>query len=207
MIFQLESTALGADEEAPSGSGKDWSRALRGFRSEHNFFINTGSAESHWKILKDSDEFIEDAQKDLSLQLSYAFHLQLVSHFGYYLGSSVGITKNQTRPKNFRILQTLILPGLDAGLVFEPSNNWRTMMGYTFGWQRLDSIRFDSDSLKASVTADCRSYHFSVDYFFELSDGVRVEYERFTLLYSAPGSLNIEKRGTAVKVGYLKHLI
>ncbi len=188
----------------------NWDKAIRGFRAEHNFSVGIGSDSSLLGAAKGTGSRITSRSESLRAEVAYSFHLPIFKGFGYYLGSTAGLIREQFNDNQFQGNYNMILPGLDAGLAWNLSNRWRLGLGYTFGWQRVESLKiqdFTDEGAKVSINGESVSYRASIDYFFKLSEAVRIEFEQFTFYFSAPAILDLEKNGRSLKFIFLKHLI
>src|SRR6478609_667105 len=72
---------------------KEWGRAVRGFRREHNFALSYGHAFNRWKgHLTDDPRPFAFRVEAHELRIQYSFHLPLIGGLGYYLGTEASVT-------------------------------------------------------------------------------------------------------------------
>ncbi len=214
LSLELSLPALGQakdlSEEESSRISVDWSKALRGFRSDHNFSVSLGVDGSNWRLVRGDNPRFSVASQSLRSEVSYSFHLPLLFGIGYYLGTTFGVRSDRFSGSELSSYYSILLPGLDLGVVWNVANNCRINAGYSFSWQRLDSLKItdlNDGVAKSSLTGEAVSYRAGLDYFFNISEALRVEYEQLTFFYSSPSILDLEINGRSVKLGYLKHLL
>ncbi len=189
---------------------REWSRAVRGFRREHNFSVAYGYVVSRWKgHLTDSSDIFSFANEGHQARISYAFHLPLVGGFGYYLGTQtsalVAVPSRDSKGDEI----SYGLPGLNVGLIINLSDRVRVASGVEFGWHRIEKLglpeRFERKRI--SVTGETLTWNGQIDYFYELSWAVQLTYESSELNYASEESLSLRKLSRTWSLGILKHLI
>lgn len=189
---------------------REWSRAVRGFRREHNFSVSYGYVVSRWKgHLTDSTDIFSFASEGHQARISYAFHLPLVGGLGYYLGTQTGALIAATSRESEGGEISYGLPGLNVGLILNLSDRVRLSSGIELGWQRIEKLgmpeRFNKKRI--SVTGETQSWNGQIDYFYELSWAVQLTYETSELNYNSKESLSLRKLSRSLSLGILKHLI
>ncbi len=189
---------------------KEWSRAIRGFRREHNFSVSYGNVSSHWRGHVSKDETVFSF-KNLGHQVrfNYAFHLPLYAGFGYYLGTQTSVLIAAANKSNEAAEVSYGLPGLNSGLTLNLSDHLRCSAGLELGWQRIEKLGLPEawDRKRISVTGETRTWHGQIDYFYELSWAFVLEYESSELSYNPTESLSLSKVSHTWSLGLLKHLI
>ena len=189
---------------------KEWSRAIRGFRREHNFMVNYGLVANSWEAqLAGYDKSFHFKTAGQQLGFDYSFHLPLWGGLGYVLGTKLTaviispFTLTQVSSVSFG------LPGMNVGLVLNSSDHFRMGAGMEFGWHRIDRLRLPIEEFRKpiSITGETRAYRLSADYFYELSWALHLEYEVAKFSYQTSESLKLLKSSRAWSVGVLKHLI
>jgi hypothetical protein len=198
----------------------EWSRAIRGFRRDHNFSLSYGRVWSQWDGVltqSNSEEGEIDQPKSFSfsnsgnlISLNYAFHLPIWEGFGYYLGTKTHVYKavrqnSEVRGDEF----SFGLPGLNAGLVYNFSDHLRTSVGLELGWQRIERLKVPSlTGIKdVSISGESMSWLGQLDYFYELSWAFQLSYESSRFSYAKAENLSLHKSSQIWSVGILKHLI
>ncbi|MCX6128333.1 MAG: hypothetical protein NTX25_04625, partial [Proteobacteria bacterium] len=189
---------------------QEWSRAIRGFRGEHNFSIGYGYAVSQWQVhLSGHDEPIHFETRGHQVCMAYSFHLPIWQGVGYALGtrSSVLMDASANQEKGSEL--SYGLPGLHAGLVWNISDHLRVGSGLEFGWQRIDQLRLPKiwNQKQIAITGETRSYYLAADYFYELSWALHLDYELTRLSYLTTESIDLYKNSKTWSLGILKHLI
>jgi hypothetical protein len=189
---------------------KEWSRAVRGFRREHNFSISYGYVISRWKgHLTDDEDIFSFANEGHQVRIAYAFHLPLMGGFGYYLGTQTSALMAASSREGKGSELSYGLPGLNVGLILNLSDRVRVASGVELGWQRIEKLglpeRFESKRI--SVTGETRTWNGQIDYFYELSWAAQLTYEASELNYAPAESLSLRKVSRSWSLGILKHLI
>ncbi len=189
---------------------KEWSRAIRGFRGEHNFMVSCGLVANNWEVsLAGYNESFNFKTKGQQLGFDYNFHLPLWKGFGYVLGTR--LRAETISPFSLIRVSSVSfgLPGINLGLVLNSSDHFRMGVGVEFGWHRIDRFHLPFDNVKKqiSITGESRAYRLSMDYFYELSWAFHLEYELAAFTYQKSESLKIQKYSKAWSVGIVKHLI
>ncbi|HYX34097.1 MAG TPA: hypothetical protein VE954_13375 [Oligoflexus sp.] len=189
---------------------KEWSRAVRGFRREHNFSVSYGLVTSRWKgHLTDDANIFSFSNEGHQARISYSFHLPLMGRFGYYLGTqtSVLVAASSRDSKGGEI--SYGLPGLNVGVILNLSDRVRVASGLELGWHRIEKLGLPEsfERKRISVTGETRTWNGQVDYFYELSWAVQLTYEASELNYAPAESLSLHKVSRSWSLGILKHLI
>lgn len=189
---------------------REWSRAVRGFRREHNFSVSYGYVVSRWKgHLTESTDIFSFANEGHQARISYAFHLPLVGGFGYYLGTQTSALMAETSRESEGGEISYGLPGLNVGLIVNLSDRVRLSSGIELGWHRIEKLglpeRFENKRI--SVTGETQTWNGQIDYFYELSWAVQLTYESSELTYNSKESLSLRKLSRSWSLGILKHLI
>jgi hypothetical protein len=189
---------------------REWSRAVRGFRREHNFSVSYGYVVSRWKgHLTDSTDIFSFANEGHQARISYAFHLPLVGGFGYYLGTQTSALVAASSRDSEGGEISYGLPGLNLGLIVNVSDRVRVASGVELGWHRIEKLglpeRFEHKRI--SVTGETQIWNAQIDYFYELSWAVQLTYEAAELNYNPKESLSLRKVSRTWSLGILKHLI
>jgi hypothetical protein len=189
---------------------REWSRAVRGFRREHNFSVSYGYVVSRWKgHLTDSTDIFSFANEGHQARIAYAFHLPLVGGFGYYLGTQTSALLAPTSRESEGGEISYGLPGLNVGLIVNLSDRVRLASGIELGWHRIEKLglpeRFERKRI--SVTGETQTWNGQFDYFYELSWAVQLTYESSELTYNSKESLALRKLSRSWSLGILKHLI
>lgn len=189
---------------------KQWSRAVRGFRREHNFMVSYGQVYSRWKgHLTDDPRLFSFQNTGHQVRLGYSFHLPLIGGLGYYLGTQTSalIAASSADRKGGEI--SYGLPGLNAGLILNLSDRLRVSSGVELGWQRIEKLGLPEsfDHNRISVSGENRTWSGAIDYFYELSWAVQLVYESAELNYAPSETLSLSKLSRSWSLGILKHLI
>jgi hypothetical protein len=189
---------------------REWSRAVRGFRREHNFSVSYGYVVSRWKgHLTDSTDIFSFANEGHQARISYAFHLPLVGGLGYYLGTQTSALMAESSRESVGGEISYGLPGLNVGLIVNLSDRVRFASGLELGWHRIEKLglpeRFERKRI--SVTGETQTWNGQIDYFYELSWAVQLTYESSELTYNSKESLALRKLSRTWSLGILKHLI
>lgn len=189
---------------------REWSRAVRGFRREHNFSVSYGYVVSRWKgHLTDSTDIFSFANEGHQARISYAFHLPLVGGLGYYLGTQTSALMAESSRESVGGEISYGLPGLNVGLIVNLSDRVRLASGLELGWHRIEKLglpeRFERKRI--SVTGETQTWNGQIDYFYELSWAVQLTYESSELTYNSKESLALRKLSRTWSLGILKHLI
>jgi hypothetical protein len=189
---------------------KEWSRAVRGFRREHNFSISYGHVIGRWKghLTDDSTRF-SFANEGHQVRIAYAFHLPLLGPFGYYLGTQTSALMAPSTHKTRGSEISYGLPGLNLGLVLNLSDRLRVASGVELGWHRIEKLGLPEsfESKRISITGETRTWNAQIDYFYRLSWAVQLSYETSELQYAPEDSLSLGKLSRTWSLGILKHLI
>ncbi len=189
---------------------REWSRAVRGFRREHNFSVAYGYVVSRWKgHLTDSTDIFSFANEGHQARISYAFHLPLVGGFGYYLGTQTSALVAAPSRDNKGDEISYGLPGLNVGLIINLSDRVRVASGVEFGWHRIEKLGLPEtfERKRISVTGETLTWNGQIDYFYELSWAFQLTYESSELNYASEESLSLRKLSRTWSLGILKHLI
>jgi hypothetical protein len=188
----------------------DWDRVIRGFRRDHNFTLGLGRAMHRWEgnVPGQADRF-RFSSEGWQLDFGYSFHLPLGWGFGYTLGTQTGFGFSESSGSGFRTAFTLHLPGWEVGLIWNLNERWRFFSSLIYSWQRVDRLQLPPErgSQKVALTGDARGYRFAIDYFYNLSWGLRVEGEALDFSYDSKEDLDLRKTGRTLRLAIVKHLL
>lgn len=199
-----------------------WNQVLRGFRQGHNFSLTLGADRGLWYgNLPDTSETQDSSSTETEqinyqfnyqtvaykVRLSYGFHIQIADGFGYYLGTQLGSNfyESAEDADEYRRARVFDLPGILAGLTYNVTPSFRVMLGIDAHLKRLD--KFYASPENAIVTARSFSHSVKVDYFFTLTDGIRVEYSDLKLFFNREDALKIRRASKLYMLGWVGHLI
>jgi len=197
-----------------------WERYTQGFRKEHNVAVTTGSARGVWKIKRFST--IQDKEipsEALWLKFQYSFHLPLWQGFGYLLGSSAGVLYEQDTKEGLKPGLAWHLPGLLVGVVYNYSPSFRVVLAEEIFLERMENLEARPPENPASLDANMLSLldvSLSVDYFFSLHLGVRLDAHYRKIFYTAPENayeerlpegVSFEKQDRWLGLGIVYHFL
>jgi hypothetical protein len=188
----------------------DWSRALRNFRRDHNFAVNVGTVYTKWKgLLPGYDRKFSFETRGYSVGCEYSFHIPWGYGFGYRLGTSTGIIFSEQNDDKYETYYRAILPGLEAGIVWNASDRIRLSATFVYGWQRVDGLRFSPEwgDRKVSFTGETLSQKASLEYFYNLTTAAIITYDQGLFFYSESEKYEIQETTKALSVGIVKHLL
>ena len=197
----------------------EWEKSVRGFRRDHNFAVSTGIVTGVWRFRRFGSIQNESLPSSANYaRFQYSFHLPLKRGFGYFLGSSVGSTINETtHDEGFRPPLMISLPGVLFGLAWNASPAVRFVAGADLFLERLERIHYDtesSDNPTVSITARSVALHVACDFYLKLAWAVRTEaYWRGFRTVRPNNAANygtnvmIEKEESALGLGLAYHFI
>lgn len=201
-----------------------WERYVRGFRRDHNFSVSSGISRGHWVV--DKFEEIESKRfysEGVYSKFRYSFHIEIYHSFGYLLGSSAGyfqeLKNSKTKTQEFVPTSAYQFPGLVGGIVWDMSPMWRVTAAADIFLERHNNIKKRAseghDEEVISVTAESLDLLATVDYFYTLTWGVRLEaHNRQSQLKSPTSndkgyfpSIKITRKDQWYGVGLLYHIL
>ncbi|MFW7377924.1 MAG: hypothetical protein ACOH5I_03830 [Oligoflexus sp.] len=189
-----------------------WDRAVRGFRRDHNFSLNSGIDMGIWSgHVGTKDQAFELGSSIPFLNFQYSFHLVLLRDFGlgYFVGTKTRLFFFEKADDDaFQNPRIYGLPGAVGGLTWNLSPVFRVNLGLEGSPVRIEKFHAPghSDS-RVSATAQVISYRFSGDFFFRLGSGLNLEYELYRLTYDSANGVRIRRRGESWSLGWTWHLI
>lgn len=179
---------LSLDEPPPH----TWERFVRKFRRDHHFALIGQYFRGYWH-LNHVGESIDQKFNSVgqSYRFQYTFHLQIYKKFGYFLGSEIGYSVDQSKiDASYRPVDSLCFPGALIGIVynFSPPHRILTQIGASL--ERFDDITFENPNSteRQSVSLHMTSFEWSTsyDYFFSLSWGLRGSYGKRLSYFDRP---------------------
>lgn len=158
----------------------NWQRFVGGFRKNHNFAVVVGRASNRWYV-RDfgtiGDEHIES--KAAYAKFQYSFHIPFSRSFGALLGSSTGYYfESLSDGSGFRAGPAIHLPGVLAGLVFNPTPVWRILVTAESYLERIETLRNTSVEPQEVLQTTMLTYYdfgLMIDFFYSLNWAVRAE--------------------------------
>ena len=196
-----------------------WERFVRRFRRDHNFSLALGVGSASWQVEKFGT--IQGRRYDntsLFSLMRFAYHVQLVRGFGYFLGSTVGYnyeTADSRRP--FRPTSAIRFPGVLGGLVMNFTPSLRAGVGGDIYLERHDGVqerdRIDPDP-EISFNMQVFELHAFFDIFYSINWALRISgggrYMQFFKPRESKGldiDGNIKKSDQFLGLGFVFHLI
>lgn len=195
----------------------DWQRAIRDFRREHNFSILAGRTISVWDGHLDGVTEYSFLSQGYEFGAAYAFHIPWTGGFGYTLGTSASVIAGEKSRDDYQIHYRARLPGVELGLVYNINQHFRLNATLIYGWERVDQLRLPKEfqHRKLSLTGETLAYRIALDYFYQLTWAVRVEFESSEFCYTSKQSFcyygkethELEKISNNARIGIVKHLL
>ena len=119
---------------AAAVSADDVSKYIYGFRKDNQFSLLLSFSTREWHLRQD-DSFND---RNLAVHFVYRFQLQLTKHFGYYLGTRLGL--RYSFPAKRRNFHSLLLPGAAAGFIWYANAQWQTLLGMEAFLERVPRL-------------------------------------------------------------------
>jgi len=201
-----------------------WERYVRGFRRDHNFSVSSGFSRGTWIV--DKFEEIESehfSSEGIYSKFRYSFHIEIYHGFGYLLGSSIGyhqaLNNSKTNKRAFVAKSSYQFPGLLGGLVWDISPMWRISAATDLFLERYDSIKKQvsegHDEEVISITSESLDLFATIDYFYTLTWGIRLEGHNCQSQLISPTSndkglfpaIKISKKDRWFGLGILYHIL
>lgn len=174
-----------------------WDRLVRGFRKEHSVILATGVEDRRWSL--DDQARITDqpfSTRTVRSVFTYNFHIQIHKGFGYYLGTSLGVSQGEKgkRPggEPFKVGRSLSLPGVQAGLVQNFNPGMRMLLGLDAHLERMEALatRVPGDRQESIyVTTRALGALWAAEFFLKLDTALRLEAGWSRLYYTAPENI------------------
>lgn len=193
----------------------EWDRAVRGFRREHNFTLLVGSAHEQWNLhtfgVAPGNQSIP--RTAYTARFQYAFHIPITGSVGYFLGSGIGtrIGKKEDANDRFQRPTSFALPGIIAGLAYNPTPVMRLTIGVDAYLERLDNIgyvsAFADPTIKVAATGRVMSYHAAMELFFRLNWAIKLFWERDILRLKTAGDVDVTRSTRQMGAGLVYHLL
>ncbi len=156
------------------------------FRSGHNLSAFISGEYTNWNVIQSStpstqDDAIQrvDASKPvIGLFFRYAYHINIISSFGFFIGSTVGIFASNGSyglAKNFYPGYGVPFPTVMAGLVQNIGQDFRLLAGteYSAAWFPKMTISSNNGVNKAlNPTLDMISVFTGVDHFLNQNTAI-----------------------------------
>ncbi|RDB36208.1 hypothetical protein [Spirobacillus cienkowskii] len=148
------------------------------FRSGHNLSIFYSAEYSKWdvsqKISSSSNQKISAFQShaiNSGLFLRYSYHINLISRFGFFVGTTTGFLTDFNLGSNTRLLQShgYLFPSILGGLTYNLAKS-RILAGieYSAVWYKFMNVKTDADIVKnISPVPDMICIFLGLDYFFK----------------------------------------
>jgi len=159
-----------------------WDRYVRKFRRDHHLAASMSYDKGNWYVgsfgrIKGSRHL----SQGIDTTLQYSFHIQLLSKFGYYLGSSTGyFAEFQKRhDEDFGPSSMWKLPGIAGGFVFNYNSTGRILVGseiYLSRIVRLETKDSFGESQRIAISGESFDLMAGWDRFVTLNWAVRVQY-------------------------------
>ena len=184
-----------------------WERSIRGFRRDHNFSLMLGASSGRWVgTMPETSGDIDYTTTRYLLRGTYSFHLELGYSVGYFLGTSMGATLSENaNVEGFRSPRVYELPGVRLGLTWNLSPGVRVSGGVDVHLTRIDKFYHEAET--AVTTSRSLARKLTVDFFVSISQGLRLEYESYTLKVDGGNGVKIQRTGEGVSIGWVRHLI
>lgn len=146
-----------------------WQRYIRGFRKKHHFSFALGVSKQSWDLSKvDNIAKQKFSNSGISLKFKYHYHLNITYDFGFFLGSTFGITRVFTSSESsIDTLTSVEYPGVLAGVVYNRSPNFRIWFAAERYLERMDpiTIRYNDRQTKNGLTMTTYDFSLGTDYF------------------------------------------
>jgi len=227
LLFQLKAPSAQGEEtpplQNPMGSVEadfklqihEWDRAVRGFRREHNFALLVGSAQEQWNLraFGEAPENQSIPRTSYTSRFQYTFHIPMSGSVGYFLGSGIGTRIGRKKDANDRLQRptSLVLPGIIAGMAYNPTPVLRLTIGVDAYLERLDNIGFESafadPAVKVSATGRVVSYHVAMELFFRLNWAIKLFWEQDVLRLKTAGDVDVSRTTRQLGAGLVYHLL
>lgn len=207
------------DIESYRKNVSDWDAIVRGFRRDHNFSLVGGLSQSRWQLGKIEPTRSEERARGYYYRIQYHYHIRIVDHFGYYLGSSAMATPYEffKHDEKYYVERSFSIPGLSLGLVYDFSSIFRALVGAEGHLQRIEHLEYrgsEAPPRKATITARVFGAYVAFDLFYQLGWALRLEGAWRHYSYKPPADaaqyavdLDLSKIETLVGLGLVYHLI
>lgn len=204
-----------------------WDRIVRGFRFAHNFSLGVSNRKKKWEMSGSiSHDNVDNlysstyATEATMVMFSYSFHLPISESFGYFLGSSVGISLSEaSADKEMEVDRTLELPGVILGLVWNVSPALRLSLaldGHLLRVEKLREAHSEGDLPGSVVYMNGVGFYPEVaaEFFYRLGSALKLAYvysfEQFTSPDGSEGrpiGVSRSNQGKGILVGVTYHII
>ncbi|KAB8029794.1 hypothetical protein [Fluviispira multicolorata] len=151
------------------------------FRSGHTLSLLTSWDHSTWNVSQNSASSfgtissLSETRLGVGLYLRYAYHINIVSNFGFFLGTTAGLLLPVSNYGSLKPVYGYAFPTVMGGLSLNFSQNYRLLTGAEYGaaWFPDMTILTDTTSTAASTSRalapvpDVFSYFVGLDYFYK----------------------------------------
>lgn len=198
-----------------------WDRYVRGFRRDHNLSLHSGYASTSWVVDKFGDlRSQEYRSRQLVLEGRYTFHMLIMGKTGYFLGSSAGyaLADEKKIDEEFQPTPSWLLPGVQAGLVYNYDPSGRIFMGLGAQLERFNDLKTkrlgSGEWQKASLTGETYQFFLGADVFLLLDTAIHIVWNDATTFFNRPADaddklvdVKIKRRSQGLGVGLLYHFL
>lgn len=197
-----------------------WDRYVRGFRRDHNLSLHSGYASTSWVVDKFGDLRSEQYRsRQLVLEGRYTFHMLIAGKTGYFLGSGAGyvLADEKKIDEQFQPTPSWLLPGVQAGLVYNYDPSGRIFMGLGAQLERFNDLktkRTSGDWQMASLTGETYQVFLGADVFLLLDTAIHIVWNDATTFFNRPADaddklvdVKIKRRSQGIGVGLLYHFL
>jgi hypothetical protein len=183
-----------------------WDRYVRRFRRDHNLSVFHSFDQGYWNVGSfgqiQNEDFIS---RGVSSLIQYTFHIQLVSKFGYYLGSNAGyfVELEQQDDRDFGPASYWILPGLLGGIVYNYDSTGRVFVGGSANLSRILSLKtIDTHKTPQSITVTGEIFELATGWerFVTLNLALKLQYSARRMWVPKPK--NAESLPVDAKINY-----
>ncbi len=197
-----------------------WDRYVRRFRRDHHLVASMGYEKGYWHVGsfgRIADESFVSRGIDASIQ--YTFHIQLISKFGYYLGTGGGyyLELEKRDERDFGPSSMWRLPGLIVGLVYNYDSAGRVFAdfsGYLSRVTELATANTLGESETISVTGESFDFHVGWDRFLSLNSALRLQYTSQQMWVPSPKNADkyalnahLKRKSNGGSIGYVFHFL
>lgn len=197
-----------------------WDRYVRGFRRDHNLSVESGYSSTAWITDKFGDLTSEQFQsRHLMFIGQYTFHILIAGKTGYFLGSSAGYTlvSGEKLGDKFQPTTSWLLPGVQAGLVYNYDPSGRIFMGLGAQLERFNGLatkKTPGDWQKASLTGEAYQIFVGADIFLLLDTAIHFSWIDSTTFFKRPKDaedklvdVKMKRRSQGASIGLLYHFL
>jgi hypothetical protein len=152
--------------------GTPWEDYVKEFRDEHHFSFSFLHKKTTWSF--PSQKTTRD-QAGVGGLFQYAFYLPIWKQLGWFLGTQLGFSVEESNP-TLGAEKTISIPGFLGGLALSFSPRWRLGLGTAYAFDRvfgLSGFDIEGDFNRSSLLEP--QGFLVIDFFYDLNWGVRFE--------------------------------